>query len=182
MANNLEIYDDFKNIVSNEETVSKESLLEILKDHSGTISVYDLMSVSAELLEDTKYVQDEYREKTNAVYVKYFLGRIKDVHSDNNTYDHEIDKEEFIDAVATLKSYHINESMTSKTKFPLIYGIISIYTTFILQEPIHPVGTPFPGSLKVEEKDGVFYCPVKDANLESPNAVCKMCIAEQLEF
>ena len=35
---------------------------------------------------------------------------------------------------------------------------------------------------RVEEKDGVFYCPVKDANLESPNAVCKMCIAEQLEF
>ena len=97
-------------------------------------------------------------------------------------YDHDIDKEEFIDAIATLKSYHINESVTSKTKFPLIYGIISIYTTFILEEPIHPVGTPFPGSLYVEEKDGKFYCPVKDANLESPNAVCKMCIAEQLEF
>ena len=94
----------------------------------------------------------------------------------------DIDKEEFIDAIATLRSYHINESVTSKTKFPLIYGIISIYTTFILEEPIHPVGTPFPGSLYVEEKDGKFYCPVKDANLESPNAVCKMCIAEQLEF
>ena len=38
--------------------------------------------------------------------------------------DHDIDKEEFIDAIATLKSYHINESVTSKTKFPLIYGII----------------------------------------------------------
>ena len=58
-------------------------------------------------------------------------------------------------------------------KFPLIYGIVSLYTTYILEEPIHPVGTPFPGSLKVEEKDGMFYCPVKDANLESPNAVCK---------
>ena len=37
-------------------------------------------------------------------------------------------------------------------------------------------------TVTVEEKDGKFYCPVKDANLESPNAVCKMCIAEQLEF
>jgi uncharacterized protein (UPF0305 family) len=110
------------------------------------------------------------------------LGRLKDINSDNNHYSHPVDKEEFIDAVATLKSYHVNESMTSKTKFPLIYGIISIYTTFVLEEPIHPVGTPFPGSLYVEEHDGVFYCPVKDANLESPNAVCKMCIAEQLEF
>ena len=182
MANNLEIYDDFKNIVSNEETVSKESLLEILKDHSGTISVYDLMSVSAELLEDTKYVQDEYREKTNAVYVKYFLGRIKDIRDDRTQYDDEINKEDFIDSISTLKSYQNEESKTSKTKFPLIYAIVSLYTTYILEEPIHPVGTPFPGSLKVEEKDGVFYCPVMEAKLESPNAVCKMCLAEQLEF
>ena len=93
-----------------------------------------------------------------------------------------VNKDEFIDSVATLKSYQNEESKTSKTKFPLVYGIVSLYTTYILEEPIHPVGTPFPGSLKVIEKDGVFYCPVKEANLEAPNAVCKMCIAEQLEF
>ena len=182
MNDALGMYDDFSNVVSNEQSISTESVLDILKEYSGTISVFDLMAVNAEMMEESKYVQDSYKKKSHGVYAKYFLGRIKDVHSDNNTYEHDIDKEEFIDAVATLKSYHINESVTSKTKFPLIYGIISIYTTFILEEPIHPVGTPFPGSLYVEEKDGKFYCPVKDANLESPNAVCKMCIAEQLEF
>ncbi|ADC47095.1 hypothetical protein mru_1245 [Methanobrevibacter ruminantium M1] len=156
--------------------------LEVLKEHSGTISVYDLMSVTAELREDTKYVQDKYREETNAVYVKYFLGRIKNIRDDNNQYDGSIDKDDFIESVATLKSYQEGESKTSKTKFPLIYAIVSLYTTYILEEPIHPVGTPFPGSLKVTQKNGVFYCPVKEANLESPNAVCKMCIAEQLEF
>ena len=170
MNDSVNMYDDFSNVVSNEESISTESVLDILKEYAGTISVFDLMKVNAEMIEESKYVQ------------KYFLGRIKDVHSDDNKYEHDIDKEEFIDAISTLKSYHINESVTSKTKFPLIYGIISIYTTFILEEPIHPVGTPFPGSLYVEEKDGKFYCPVKDANLESPNAVCKMCLAEQLEF
>ena len=139
----IELYDDFSKVISNEESIDCGSVLEILKEYSGTISVFDLMAVNAEMIEESKYVQENYKHKSHAVYVKYFLGRIKDVHSDNNTYDHEIDKEEFIDAVATLKSYHVNESMTSKTKFPLIYGIISIYTTFILQEPIHPVGTPF---------------------------------------
>lgn len=182
MNDSLKMYDDFSNVVSNEESISTESVLDILKEYSATISVFDLMAVNAEMIEESKYVQDSYKHKSHAVYAKYFLGRIKDVHSDNSSYDHDIDKEEFIDAVATLKSYHINESVTSKTKFPLIYGIISIYTTFILEEPIHPVGTPFPGSLYVEEKDGIYYCPVKDANLESPNAVCKMCIAEQLDF
>ena len=182
MNDSLNMYDDFSNVVSNEESISTESVLDILKEYSGSISVFDLMAVNAEMIEESKYVQENYKYKSHEVYAKYFLGRIKDVHADNNNYEHDIDKEEFIDAVATLRSYHINESVTSKTKFPLIYGIISIYTTFILEEPIHPVGTPFPGSLYVEEKDGKFYCPVKDANLESPNAVCKMCIAEQLEF
>ena len=158
MNDSLSMYDDFSNVISNEGSISTDSVLNILKEYSGNISVFDLMAVNAEMIEESKYVQENYKHKSHEVYVKYFLGRIKDVHSDNN------------------------ESVTSKTKFPLIYGIISIYTTFILEEPIHPVGTPFPGSLHVEEKDGVYYCPVKDANLESPNTVCKMCIAEQLDF
>lgn len=178
----MEMYGDFADVVSDEKKVSPNGILDVLKKYSTTISVFDLMEVNAEMIEESKYVQENYKHKSHAVYVKYFLGRLKDVNADTNFYTHEVDKEEFIDAVATLKSYHVNESITSKTKFPLIYGIISIYTTFILEEPIHPVGTPFPGSLKVEEKDGVYYCPVKDANLESPNAVCKMCIAEQLDF
>ena len=180
--NGSEMYDDFSNVISGEEYVSSQSILDILKKYCETISVFDLMAVNAEMMEESKYVQDSYKKKSHGVYAKYFLGRIKDVHSDNTHHDKKVNKEEFIDAVATLKSYHDEESFTSKTKFPLIYGIISLYTTFVLEEPIHPVGTPFPGSLEVEEKDGKFYCPVKDANLESPNAVCKMCIAEQLEF
>ncbi|MBE6505525.1 MAG: DUF2115 domain-containing protein [Methanobrevibacter sp.] len=179
---NKSIYEDFTNISSGENSISKDALLNVLKRHSGTISVFDLMEVTTELIDDTQYVQKEYREKSHAVYVKYFLGRIKSIRDDNTEYDGNIDKEDFIDSVATLKSYHEEESITSKTKFPLIYAIVSLYTTYILEEPIHPVGTPFPGSLKVIEKDGIFYCPVKESNLESPNAVCKMCIAEQLEF
>ena len=132
MIDSLNMYDDFSNVVSNEESISTESVLDILKEYSGTISVFDLMAVNAEMIEESKYVQENYKHKSHEVYAKYFLGRIKDVHSDNNSYEHDIDKEEFIDAIATLKSYHINESVTSKTKFPLIYGIISIYTTFIL--------------------------------------------------
>ena len=179
---NKTMYDDFSDISTSEEEISKDALLEVLKKYCGTISVFDLMDITGELNEDIKYVQSEYREKTKEVYIKYFLGRIKDIRTDETQYNATIDKEEFIDSVATLKSYHKEESISSKTKFPLVYGIVSLYTTYVLEEPIHPVGTPFPGSLKVIEKDGVFYCPVKEANMESPNAVCKMCIAEQLEF
>ncbi len=29
---------------------------------------------------------------------------------------------------------------------------------------------------------GKFYCPVRDANIDTPNAVCNICLAEQLDF
>ena len=182
MKSKTSMYDNFTSVVLNEESVSCNAILDVLKEYCSTISVFDLMEVNAEMIEDSKYVQKGYNEKSHAVYAKYFLGRIREIRDDNTQYNKCVDKEEFIDAISTLKSYHDNETITSKSKFPLIYGIVSLYTTFVLDEPIHPVGTPFPGSLKVEKRDGVYYCPVKDANLESPNAVCKMCIAEQLDF
>ena len=178
----MTIYDDFNDISVEENGISKMGLLDVLKKHSETISVFDLMIVTGEMMEDSKYVQENYRKKSHEVYVKHFLMRINDVKADNNEYGGVVDKDDFIDSISRLKSYQLEESRTSKGKFPLIYVIISLYTTYILEEPIHPVGTPFPGSLYVEEKDGIYYCPVKDANLESPNAVCKICIAEQLEF
>ena len=89
---NESMYDDFANISTGENTVSKDGLLKILQTYSGTISVFDLMEVTNELIEDTKYVQGEYREKANAIYIKYFLGRIKNIRDDNTQYNANIDK------------------------------------------------------------------------------------------
>ena len=60
-----------------------------------------------------------------------------------------------------------------------MYVITSLYTTFILEEPIHPVGSEFPGNLKVEKRNGIFLCPVKDNQKDNPNAICHLCLAEQ---
>ena len=111
MNDSMNMYDDFSNVVSNEESISTESVLDVLKEYAGTISVFDLMAVNAEMIEESKYVQDSYKHKSHEVYAKYFLGRIKDVHSDDNKYEHDIDKEEFIDAISTLKSYHIKDQI-----------------------------------------------------------------------
>ena len=54
MSDSLNMYDDFSNVVSNEEIISTESVLDILKENAGTISVFDLMAVNAEMIEDIK--------------------------------------------------------------------------------------------------------------------------------
>ena len=61
----------------------------------------------------------------------------------------------------------------------ILHVITSLYTTFILEEPIHPVGSEFPGSLKVTKENNNYYCPVKDNQNENPNAICHLCLAEQ---
>ena len=83
---------------------------------------------------------------------------------------------ELVEEITTLMTY---ESLKDGDKFPLIYVITSLYTTFILEEPIHPVGSEFPGKMFVEERNGQYYCPVKGNQEDNPNAICHLCLAEQ---
>ena len=177
----IEMLNEFSNLISNNKSISANSVLDILKKYASTVSVFDMMSISAEIIEENKYVQESYREQSEKSYVESFILRINQINGDMNDYAKNINREEFSDAVEKLKSNR--ESLEeSKSKFPLVGSMASLYTTFILEEPIHKVGTVFPGSLKVEEKNGKYYCPVRDANIDTPNAVCNICLAEQLDF
>ena len=106
---------------------------------------------------------------------------MKEVLETEKNSDSPINKQNFIDSFYLLERTFENEKISNDPddKFPLIYVITSLYTTFILEEPIHPVGSEFPGSLKVEEKNGKYLCPVKDNQKDNPNAICHLCLAEQ---
>ncbi len=168
--------------LSPNESISKKELMDLLKKYASIISVYDLMMATAHIRKDGEYVQANYREKYLKVYIKYFIMRMKEVlEKEDYDYTTNIDKEAFNQSFPLLKRTFEKEriSTSDDDKFPLIYVITSLYTTFILEEPIHPVGSEFPGSLKVEEKNGTFFCPVKDNQKDNPNAICHLCLAEQ---
>ena len=178
-----DILDELREI-SSKENITKNELMEILKKYAGIISAYDLMLATARMREDGKYVHAQYREKYLTIYIKYFIMRMKEVLENDDSSNSNIDKKLYDE------SFHLLETTFEKErnekyigdgedKFPLIYVITSLYTTFILEEPIHPVGSEFPGSLKVEEKNGTFYCPVKDNQKDNENAICHLCLAEQ---
>lgn len=168
-----------------ESNLSKNNLVKILKKYAKSISVFDLMEANNVLLDDVKFVQKQYRKEFHEIYVNYFIGRIKEILNDNMDYslvNDEFDEIKFKNSIDILENQFKEDlAKDSKTKVPLIYALISIYATFILNEPIHPVGTPFPGSLKVKLKNGIYYCPVKEAQEDRPNALCKLCIAKQAE-
>ena len=172
-----DIFGDLHNI-SSQNIITKTELLNLLKKYCKIISPYDLMLATARMREEGKYVQANYREKYLEVYVKYFIMRVKEILDNDNYSDVSIDKKSFDESFNLLK-YQFEKERNYDDKFPLIYIIVSLYTTFILEEPIHPVGSEFPGSLKVEKKEGVFYCPVKDKQKDNKNAICNLCLAKQ---
>lgn len=175
-----DILDELKIYLKKDE-IKKNELLEILKKYARIISPYDLMLATSAMREDGKYVQAQYRDKYLEIYIKYFIMRMKEVLDFENENNTEIDMDNFKSSFHLLEYTFENEvgKYYNSDKFPLIYVITSLYTTFILEEPIHPVGSEFPGNLKVTEEKGIFYCPVKDNQKDNPNAVCHLCLAEQ---
>ena len=167
--------------LSAKDNVSKEELMEMLKKYARIISVQDLMMATARMRKDGEYVQKNYREKYLKVYIKYFIMRMKEVKEFEDYDDININKKSFDESFPMLERTFEKERLSNADddKFPLIYVITALYTTFILEEPIHPVGSEFPGSLFVEEKNGEFFCPVKDNQKDNVNAICHLCLAEQ---
>ncbi|WP_407423324.1 DUF2115 domain-containing protein [Methanobrevibacter sp.] len=161
--------------------IRKSELMEILKKYAKIISVYDLMMATAHMRKDGEYVHASYREKYLEIYVKYFIMRMKEVLENDNYDDSPIDKQAFDESFPMLERTFEKERIydSKEDKFPLIYVITALYTTFILEEPIHPVGSEFPGSLKVEEINGEYFCPVKDNQKDNVDAICHLCLAEQ---
>ena len=176
------MFEKFDALVGEDDKISKDDLMVVLKEELADVSVFDMMIISAEIIENNKYVQESYQEKSKKIYIDFFLNRVKEIRSNDTVYKDYFDKDDFVEKLNDLKDIYKIGSIDRKNKSPLINLVVSLYTTFVLDEPIHPIGTPFPGSLEVIMENGVYYCPVKEANMDTPNSVCRLCIAEQLDF
>jgi uncharacterized protein (UPF0305 family) len=63
----------------------------------------------------------------------------------------------------------------------LFYYLIAAFTMFILDEPGHPVGMPFPGGFSVELRGRDYYCLIRDKEKEIFYSICNFCPALQTE-
>lgn len=63
----------------------------------------------------------------------------------------------------------------------LFYFLMAAFLMFVLDLPGHPVGMPFPGGFRVEDRGGVYYCPVRDKEKEVAHSICNFCPAKQSE-
>ena len=55
--------------------------------------------------------------------------------------------------------------------------LLAGFSMFVLREPAHPVGTPFPGGDAVSLTGGTYYCPVREKASDVGGALCPFCPA-----
>ena len=110
----LEMCEDFTSLLSCEGNISGNSVFEILKRYSSAISVFDMMAFTSQVMEENKYVQENYREDGQKSYIESFLFRVNDIPNDTTDYSENIDKNSLTDAITTLKLNHSEETSQNK--------------------------------------------------------------------
>lgn len=161
--------------------IKRENLLTLLKMEAQLITIQDIMQASNFLINDARYVQGSYRKEYLKSYTLAFIARIKEVKEHQPGDNEYLDVEEVQEAIKLLlkQENEVTGADGFDPAFFQIYKIISLYTTFIVEESVHPVGTPFPGGLEVKYDGENYLCPVKERQKDNPGAVCGFCIAEQ---
>ncbi|HVP97643.1 DUF2115 domain-containing protein [Methanoregula sp.] len=66
-------------------------------------------------------------------------------------------------------------------KHRFFYYLMAAFTMFVLEKPGHPVGMPFPGGFSVEDRNGIYYCLIRDREKEVFFSICNFCPAKQAE-
>lgn len=166
--------------------ISKNDLLSVLKKEASRIHMHDLMRTSAYLHQEARYIQEDYRENFVNIFINGFISRFKEVREDKKEYNGHIDNRKLQEFLETLKAQRDIQRKELKInsqkyflKFSKITEVVAIYTTFILEASVHPVGTLFPGGYTVKFENRVYLCPAKEKNLDNPYALCKFCVSKQ---
>ena len=159
--------------------LSKNELRDVIKSEARNIHIKDIMLAAAFLRDDAQYMPKSYRDDYIERFSKAFFSKIKEIKEDKQDRSGDVDRKtltEFLELLAKQSS----DAKTNQEKcFVKIARIISTYTTFVCEEPIHPVGTKFPGGFILHAENGKYLCPVKQRQMKNPSALCKFCVSVQ---
>ncbi len=161
--------------------LTKMELLQILKKEASNIHIKEIMDATGYLNEDARFMpvleQKDYIER----FTRAFFIRIKDIKEDKEDYPGLVDTNQLKDFLGILEQQKNEATSHSELCFHKIARIVATYTAFVREESIHPVGTRFPGGFVLKYEKGVYYCPVKEKQINTPSALCRFCVSVQDE-
>ncbi|MDD1711380.1 MAG: DUF2115 domain-containing protein [Methanoregulaceae archaeon] len=158
-------------------------------------SVFDLQVICGRLHHEVERLPSPYRESVRPFFIEQLFGthhrlmlmfrsgsfrKLDDPLSDRSLFS------EYLRMVPeACFSREIRSDYVPGFNSPyqgFFYFLMAAFLMFVLDEPGHPSGMPFPGGFRVEERDGVYYCPVRDKEKEVRYSICNFCPAKQSEI
>ena len=161
--------------------ISKNDLLNVLKNEARSIHIQDIMKASNFIRDDAKFMPRKERDDYISRFTKAFFTRIKDIKDDLTEYPGEVDPAKLSDFLEIQYQLAKNSHNDDEKCFHRIARVVATYTAFVREESIHPVGTMFPGGFTLRLVNGVYLCPVKDKQKDTPSALCRFCVSVQDE-
>jgi uncharacterized protein (UPF0305 family) len=173
---------------------TKGELGVILSSELQKYSLFDLQIIGGRLNTEIERLPSPYREAIRPHFREQLFGRhhLLLAMYRNRAFEHldaPIRDRESFEGLCTMLPKGIFAWDDSSERNPyfrhpknrLFYYLISAFTMFILDEPGHPVGMPFPGGFKVEQRGSKYYCLIRDKEKEIFYSICNFCPALQSE-
>ena len=161
----------------------------VIEQYSG----YELQVISTRIRREVDCLPNPYREAFRPYADEWLFGRhhrllvLKRNSGFTKMNDPISDRETFLAfcamipngcKTATEEQPHDNLPRRTETD-QLFYYLLSAFTMFVLDEPGHPIGTPFPGGFRVKKENGEILCPIRDKEEEILHSICNFCPAVQ---
>jgi Uncharacterized protein conserved in archaea len=172
----------------------KSVLADALACELARYSVYDIMKMRARLDSETNQLPPPYRENVRPYFIEWQIGRYMKLmemrsnggfHGLTGTIENlELYREFCAMETRRLKEWDETEQDEDDWYNPFhsrYYLLLSCFYMFVLGEPGHPVGMPFPGGFKVEKRPDAIYCPIREKEKEVEYSICNFCPARQDE-
>jgi uncharacterized protein (UPF0305 family) len=177
------IFDDIGAVCSRlRNAKTKGQLLDLLAREVMTYSLHDLAHIRGVMERELRHLPPSYRNRLYPKLIQQVFGthhRLITLHRkgsfsrSNETVDPKM--KEYCDMVEAACT--AQEGLERRRT--LLYYLLAAFTMFVLGEPGHPVGTPFPGGARVEERGGAYYCPIREKEDDVETSICPYCPAHQ---
>ena len=173
---------------------TKGELGKILAEEISGYSLFDLQIIGGRLNSEIEKLPSPYREAIRPFFREQLFGKHHQLllMNRNGTFDRLRDPvgdwdsfREFCQMLPEgILAWNDRTERNPYFRNPrnrLFYYLIAAFTIFVLEEPGHPVGMPFPGGFKVEQRGKDYYCLIRDKEKEIFYSICNFCPALQTE-
>ena len=174
--------------------VTKQDLGERLAHAAGDYSLADLQVIGGRLFVEVDALPEPYRSRVRPYFHEQIFGahhRLLVMYRSGaflTGKDPIRDRETFVKFCTMIPEGCFTwDEQAERTPFHysprhrLFYYLMAGFTMFVLDQPGHPVGMPFPGGFTVEDRNGSWYCLIRDHEKEVFFSICNFCPAKQAE-